>query len=50
MTEDLVEILEMDVEYYRELLTKVVERLEFISYDDDHVTDELVQTIKKALR
>ena len=31
------------------LLTNAVERLEAINYDDDHLTNDLIQTIKKAL-
>ena len=31
------------------LLTNAVERLETINYDDDHLTNDLIQTIKKAL-
>lgn len=47
--ENLVEILEMDCACYRELLTQAVERLEFINYEDDHLTNDLIQTIKKVL-
>ena len=31
------------------LLTQAVERLEFINYEDDHLTNDLIQTIKKVL-
>ena len=45
----MVKILSQEIVTKDYLLTQAVERLEFINYEDDHLTNDLIQTIKKVL-
>jgi hypothetical protein len=45
----MVKILSQEIVTKDYLLTHAVERLEVINYEDDHLTNDLIQTIKKAL-
>lgn len=46
----MVKILSQEIVMKNYLLTHSVERLEFINYDDDHLTNDLIQKLKKAIK
>ena len=50
ITSGMVKILSQEIVTKDYLLTQAVERLEVINYEDDHLTNDLIQTIKKALK